>query len=172
VNADPIARFKNGNITILTKEHAKRDKRNQLITKAKFSEDVALLKFHPGFKAEAVNWHVDMGIRGLVLQGTGLGHVSTDCIRPLKRAIDKGIIVCMTSQCIWGRINMNVYRTGRELLEIGVIPLEDVLSETGLVKLMWALGQSTDPVEVKTLLLKNIAHEFSDRSVFTKDCEL
>jgi glutamyl-tRNA(Gln) amidotransferase subunit D len=154
---------------MLTKQYSKRDKQNQLITEAKFSEDVALLKFHPGFKAEAINWYVDKGIRGLVLQGTGLGHVSTDCIRPLKRAIDKGIIVCMTSQCIWGRINMNVYRTGRELLEIGVIPLEDMLSETGLVKVMWSLGQSTDPVEVKTLLLKNIAHEFSDRSVFTKD---
>ena len=63
---------------------------------------------------------------------------------------------------------MNVYRTGRELLKIGVVPLRDVLSETALVKLMWALGQTTDLVEVKTLLLKNVANEFSDRSVFAK----
>ncbi|MEE8632106.1 MAG: Glu-tRNA(Gln) amidotransferase GatDE subunit D, partial [Candidatus Bathyarchaeia archaeon] len=77
-------------------------------------------------------------------------------------------IVGMTSQCIWGRTNMNVYRTGRELLKIGVIPLGDMLSETGLVKVMWALGQTKDPTEVKTLLLKNVANEFSDRSVFAK----
>lgn len=168
VNANPIALFKNGQINMLTEHYQKRDKRSRLTTKAEFNEDVALVKFHPGFRTEALSWYINKGFRGLVLQGTGLGHVGSDCIGPLKRAIDKGIIVGMTSQCIWGRINMNVYRTGRELLKIGVIPLGDMLSETGLVKVMWALGQTKDPTEVKTLLLKNVANEFSDRSVFAK----
>ena len=48
----------------------------------------------------------------------------------------------MTSQCIWGRVDMNVYDTGRDLLDAGVIPLEDMLSETALVKLMWSLARA------------------------------
>ncbi len=70
----------------------------------------------------------------------------------------------MTSQCIWGRLGMNVYDTGRDLLAMGVIPLEDMLPETALVKLMWVLGQTKDVEEVKKLLTTNIAHEISPRT--------
>jgi glutamyl-tRNA(Gln) amidotransferase subunit D len=71
----------------------------------------------------------------------------------------------MTSQCIYGRVNMNVYTNGRDLKEIGVIPLEDMLSETALVKLMWVLGQTKDRDKAKELLMKNISFEISKRSV-------
>jgi glutamyl-tRNA(Gln) amidotransferase subunit D len=75
----------------------------------------------------------------------------------------------MTSQCVWGRVNMNVYDTGRDLLEIGVTPLGDMLPETALVKMMWVLGQTKDVEEAKRLLTKNIANEFSDRTVLEKN---
>jgi glutamyl-tRNA(Gln) amidotransferase subunit D len=75
------------------------------------------------------------------------------------------MVVGMTSQCIWGRVNMNVYDSGRDLQALGVIPLEDMLPETALVKLMWALGQTNDPKAVTKLLKTNIAWEISSRSL-------
>ena len=71
----------------------------------------------------------------------------------------------LSSQCIWGRVNMNVYDTGRDLLSLGVIPSEDMFTETALVKLMWALGQTRDPEEAKQLFKTNIAGEFSPRTL-------
>jgi len=75
------------------------------------------------------------------------------------------LIVAMTSQCIWGRVDMNVYYRGRDLLTLGVIPLEDMLPETALVKLMWALGQTDNVEEAKTLLTTNIANDISPRTL-------
>jgi glutamyl-tRNA(Gln) amidotransferase subunit D len=71
----------------------------------------------------------------------------------------------MTSQCLWGRVNMNVYTTGRDLLSLGVLPMEDMLPETALVKMMWVLGQTRDLNEAKRLLTTNIAGEISQRTV-------
>ena len=68
----------------------------------------------------------------------------------------------MTSQCIDGRVGMNVYESGRDLLELGIIPLSNLIPETALVKAMWALGNSNDVSEMKNLMQKNIASEYSD----------
>ena len=80
----------------------------------------------------------------------------------IKKANESGLFMGMTSQCIDGRVGMNVYESGRDLLELGIVPLSDMISETALVKAMWALGNSRSPVEMKNLMLKNIASEFSD----------
>jgi glutamyl-tRNA(Gln) amidotransferase subunit D len=74
-------------------------------------------------------------------------------------------VVALASQCIWGRVNMNVYDTGRDLLSFGVVPLDDMFPETGLVKLMWALGQTSDPKEAVKLLKTNIAGEYLPRTL-------
>ena len=116
-----------------------------------------------------LDWHVDKGYRGIILEGTGLGHVSKYLFEPIQKAVEHDIIVAMTSQCIWGRINMNVYATGRDLLALGVIPLEDMIPETALVKLMWVLGQTQDVEEAKKLLTTNIAGEFSPRTLLDKN---
>jgi glutamyl-tRNA(Gln) amidotransferase subunit D len=113
-----------------------------------------------------VDWAVDSGYKGLILEGTGLGHVSKGFNGPIRRAVEEGVVVCMASQCIWGRVNMNVYSTGRDLLALGAIPLEDMLPETALVKLMWALGQTPDPGEVRAIMLSNLAGEISGRSPY------
>jgi glutamyl-tRNA(Gln) amidotransferase subunit D len=77
----------------------------------------------------------------------------------------------MASQCIWGRVNMNVYDTGRDLLALGVIPLEDMLAETATVKLMWIFGQTNDVEEAKRLLETNIAGEFSQRTTYEEEAK-
>ncbi|PMB74991.1 Glu-tRNA(Gln) amidotransferase GatDE subunit D [Candidatus Bathyarchaeota archaeon] len=165
VNATPIARVQNRQITMLTDNYTPRDKTRRLTLKPNFNEKAALIKFYPNMNPAIIDWHVENSYKGIILEGTGLGHVGKYCFEAIKNAIEKGVTVAMTSQCIWGRVNMNVYDTGRDLLALGVIPLEDMLPETALVKLMWILGQTQNPEEAKKLLKTNIAGEFSPRTL-------
>lgn len=128
-----------------------------------FDPNVVLIKFHPGMSVGMVDWATSSGYKGIVLEGTGLGHVGEIIYPALERAVSEGTVVAMCSQCIWGRVHMDVYSAGRDLQRIGVIPLEDTLAETALVKMMWAFGQEKDPEMVKKIMNTNIAGEFSDR---------
>src|SRR5256712_13909482 len=100
---------------------------------------------------------VAAGALAHVLEGTGLGHVSKYCYDAVKKALKEDVPVFMTSQTIWGRVDMNVYVTGRDRLNIGVTPLEDMISETALVKLMWVLGQTRSPEKIRELMLQPLA---------------
>jgi glutamyl-tRNA(Gln) amidotransferase subunit D len=165
VNTMPIARIENQQISMLTNEYPKRDPSRKLVVKPKFEEKVTLIKFFPSMNPSVIDFYTEKKYRGIILEGTGLGHVSRACYGPLKNAVEKGLVVAMTSQCVWGRINMNVYYTGRDLQALGVVPLEDMLPETALVKLMWVLGQTKDGEEAKTMLTTNVAGELSPRTV-------
>ncbi len=166
VNISPLAKVESGKITMLTTDYTKRDSSRQLILKPEFNEKVALIESYPGLDPKMIDWLVDNGYLGIVLEGTGLGHVSNYLFSSIKRATDKGVIIGMTSQCLWGRINMNVYDTGVDLQAMGVIPLEDMLPETALAKFMWIFGQTKDPEETKKLILTNIAGEISTRTIY------
>jgi len=101
---------------------------------------------------------------GVVIAGTGLGHTPTRFIECIKNAVKDGKIIVMASQCLFGRINMNVYSTGRDLLKAGVISGEDMLPETAYVKLMWALGQTKEHSEIIKLMRTNVAGEIGERT--------
>ncbi len=163
VNITPLARIVDKKITMLLNEYRKRGSEKKVDLKPDFNEKVALVKFYPGLNPELINWFVEKKFLGLILEGTGLGHVSRSCFEAIKLAVDNGMVVAMTSQCIWGSVRMTVYDTGRDLLSLGVIPLEDILPETALVKMMWAFGQSLDPEEVKKIMFSNLVGEYSYR---------
>jgi len=165
VNTTPIAKIQDQKITMLTQDYKKRDPSRTLELKPEFNEKVALVKFYPGINPTIIDWNVKNGYKGIILEGTGLGHVGNFCFKSIKNAVEQNIMVAMTSQCIWGRVNMNVYDSGRDLLALGVIPLEDMLPETALVKLMWIFGQTQNVEEAKNLLKTNIAGEFSPRTL-------
>jgi glutamyl-tRNA(Gln) amidotransferase subunit D len=165
VNATPIARVKNNEIKMLTDDYQKRDAAKKVVLKPEFREEVALVKFYPGLNPAVIDWYVEKGCKGILLEGTGLGHVSQYCFDAIQNAVKHDVVVALTSQCIWGRVNMNVYDTGRDLLARGVIPLDDMFPETAVVKLMWVLGQTSDPNEAKKLLKANVAGEFSPRTM-------
>jgi glutamyl-tRNA(Gln) amidotransferase subunit D len=165
VNTQPLANVQDRKISMLTGNYRKRDAASKLLLKPEFDERIALLKFHPGMNPTIVNWHVDNGFKGLIFEGTGLGHVSKYLHEAIRNAVEHDVIVAMASQCIWGRVNMNVYDTGRDLLSLGVVPLEDMLAETALVKLMWIFGQTQDVDEAKKLLGTDIVGEFSPRTL-------
>jgi glutamyl-tRNA(Gln) amidotransferase subunit D len=169
VNAQPLAKVEDNNVVMLTQDYQKRNPSQKPILKPNFSQKVALIKFYPGINPAIIDWYVDNDYKAIVLEGTGLGHVSNSFFKPIKRAVEKGVLVAMASQCIWGRVNMNVYDTGRDLLALGVIPLEDMLAETATVKLMWIFGQTNNPEEAKKLLKTNIAGEFSQRTLHEEE---
>jgi glutamyl-tRNA(Gln) amidotransferase subunit D len=148
-----------------TDQYQRRDPKKKLVLKPNFSDKVALVKFYPGLDSAIIDFYVEKGFKGILLEGSGLGHVSKFCFDAIKNAVAKGVVVALASQCIWGRVNMNVYDTGRDLLSFGVVPLDDMFPETGLVKLMWALGQTSDPKEAVKLLKTNIAGEYLPRTL-------
>jgi glutamyl-tRNA(Gln) amidotransferase subunit D len=168
INGAPIAKVPSEGtqkVSMLTDDYRKRDSARQLVLKPEFNEKVALVKFHPGLDAAVLDWYVEKGFKGILLEGSGLGHVSKYCFDAIRNANEHGVVVALASQCIWGRVNMNVYDTGRDLLNLGVVPCDDLFPETALVKLMWALGQTSDPAEAKKLLKTNVAGEFSPRTL-------
>jgi glutamyl-tRNA(Gln) amidotransferase subunit D len=140
---------------------ADRFKRNEreLELKDKLEEKCVLIKFFPGLSPDVLEFYYEKGYRGFVLEGTGLGHVSTDWIETIKGISDDCLIV-MTSQCLWGRICCRVYDTGRYLLKAGVIEGEDMLPETALVKTMWLLG-NYDLETAKELVKVNLVGEIT-----------
>ncbi|HTW39430.1 MAG TPA: Glu-tRNA(Gln) amidotransferase subunit GatD [Thermoplasmata archaeon] len=123
------------------------------------STDGALLWSFPGLSAERAEGFA-RGLRGLVLAGTGLGHVSSAHLDWIRRAIAAGQVIAMTTQCLEGNADPFVYSTGRELQRAGVVYLGDLLPETAYAKLLWALGHSSDPKAVEALLLSDVAGEF------------
>jgi glutamyl-tRNA(Gln) amidotransferase subunit D len=166
INIPPIAKVENNSLKMLTDDYCKRDPSKKLVLKPEFNDKVALLKFYPGFNPTTIDWYVENGYKAIVLEGTGLGHVGNTCFKAIKNAVENDVLVAMASQCIWGRVNMNVYDTGRDLQALGVIPLEDMLAETATVKLMWIFGQTSNIEETKRLLKTNIAGEISQRTQY------
>ena len=165
INSEPLAKYdlQTGQIAY-SEDHPKRTMGHDLVVKPEFDQHAALLKFYPGFNPEIIDAAVKAGARGIVLEGTGLGHVSKYCYNALRNAIKSDVPVFMTSQTIWGRVDMNVYVTGRDLLNIGVVPLEDMISETALVKLMWILGHTRSIDKIREAMLNPVAGEITPRT--------
>lgn len=156
INAKPIGIVKN-NVEFY-EEYRKKSK-GKVKTKVSLNENVCLLYYHPGMKRKEFEEIVD-GKDGVVIAGTGLGHVSDELIPSIKKLTKNGIPVVMTTQCFWGRVNLNVYATGRKLLKAGIIEGEDMLPEVAWIKLMWVLANEKD---IEKTMKQNIAGEISER---------
>ena len=134
---------------------------NELELRAELEDKCTSIKYYPGADPAILDFFAEQGYKGIVLEGTGLGHVSTDWLTCVERVVKSGIPVVMTSQCLYGAVCDRVYNTGRDLLRAGIIEGRDMLPETALVKLMWVLGQTTDMDEVRNMMQQNIAGEIS-----------
>lgn len=164
INDIPLGMVSGGEITLWRNDYKRATSEGKVEVDAKFEKKVALVKIFPNMNEEIIEAFLNMNYKGIVLEGTGLGHVPQSLFASIKKAINRGVPVVMTSQCIWGRINMNVYSTGRDLLRIGVIPGEDLLPEVAYVKLMWLLPKTSDLEELKKLMLTNYAGEITLRT--------
>jgi glutamyl-tRNA(Gln) amidotransferase subunit D len=165
INSPPLAKVKEGKVKIKDKlyPHHKRGECDLKVNDS-LEEKVAFIKSYPGITGELIDYHVDKGYKGILIEGTGLGHCPDYLIPSVQRATDEGISVLMSSQCLFGRTNLNVYSTGRKLLSAGVIPVGDMLAETAYVKLVWALGQTNQQEEVKKIIETNLRGELCDKS--------
>ena len=120
---------------------------------------VELIKFTPGMDPAAWDYLDDAD--GVVIEGTGLGHIHTELIGRVKELVDNGTVVAMTSQCLAGRVCDRVYDTGRDLLDAGIVEAGDTLPGTAKVKLMWALANVDDPAEA---MRRSLAGELTEES--------
>lgn len=165
VNDFPLARYTNGKVEMLNdRVRARQDSEPKLLNK--FSDKCALVKFHPDYNPEVLDYFMDNDYRGLIIEATGLGQVHQDLWPVVERAKKEGVFIGVVSQCTWGRVNLNVYSHGRELTDRGAVPLEDMHGETAFVKLKWSLGQTEDLAEVKKLMLANFVGEFNTRTPY------
>ena len=132
-----------------------------LALRDKIEPHCALVQFYPGMSPDTLK--VYEGYGGLVIAGTGLGHVSTALIPDLMRLINGGTVVVMTSQCMNGRVCDRVYDTGRDLLDAGVIEGGDMLPETALVKPMWVLANENNQEKAAALMQSDLKGECMKR---------
>ncbi len=144
-------------------DYRRRDKSRKIVIDAVYDDRTTILYYYPGMSPDLVDALVEKGYRGIVIAGTGLGHVNKPIYPALKRAIESGVHVVMTVQTLWGYAQMYVYDTGRDLLDIGVVPLDNMLPETALMKLGWVLGHTDDHDEVLRMMRRSINHEITDR---------
>jgi len=163
INALPLAKVTPDGLKILHENYRERGS-DELELSESVEERVAFIKSYPGITPEIIKWHLNEGYRGIVIEGTGLGHCPDTLIPVIGEARDIGVPVAMTSQCLNGRVNMNVYSTGRRLLQAGVIPCDDMLPEVAYVKMCWVLGQTDDPETAGEMMRENIAGEINERT--------
>ena len=159
----PLAQISREEITPIRQDYKKRRKDKNVIINPVFEEKVAIVYYYPNMQPDIIDSLVANGYRGIVIAGTGLGHVNKPVYPALKRAQEKGVAVYMTVQTLWGYVQMYVYETGREMLQLGVVPCANMLPEVAYVKLGWALGQTDDLEKVKEIMLTPIAGEITER---------
>lgn len=159
----PIAKVSKDGITPLRQDYKRRRDDKNVIINTAFEEKVSIVYYYPNMKPDIIDSLIDNGYRGIVIAGTGLGHVNKPLYPALKRAQEKNIAVYMTVQTLWGFVQMYVYDTGRDMMELGVVPTANMLPEVAYVKLCWALGQTDDLQKVKEIMLTPIAGEITER---------
>ena len=165
INNIPVAKINPFTKEIEYLRDIKKSEGKNISINTNLEEKVALIKIYPGIDGNIINYYVDNGYKGIVIEGTGLGHTPETIFENIKYATDNGVLVAMTTQTINGRINMNVYSNGRELQKLGVIGCEDMLPEVALVKMMYLLG-NYDIEKAKELMNKNLVGEITEISRF------
>ena len=179
VNSSPIAEinYKTSDIKFLDKDYLKKDKKRELKIRDKMEEKVAMLRIHTNMFPGQFEFYKNY--KGLVIEGTGLGQAPVGVpnelceihkknLKAIENLNKKGTIVVMTSQTIFGRVNMSVYSNAIDLVNVGVIPGEDMLTETAFIKLAWLLGNYKKN-EVKELIMKNLRGEITERTEIRED---
>ncbi len=162
----PLAMIDRDKITPLTDNYNRRRSDHDVKITAVFEEKVALVYYYPNMMPDIIDSLVDNGYKGIVIAGTGLGHVNKAVYGSVERATKAGVAIYMTVQTLWGYVHMFVYDTGRDLMAKGIIPTENMLPEVAYVKLGWALGQTSDLAEVKKIMLTPIAGEITEREPY------
>lgn len=163
IGAVPLAMVSRDSFTYLNRDFRKRDKTRKVKVDAVYDDRTTILYYYPGMRPDLVDALVEKGYRGIVIAGTGLGHINKPLYPAIKRAVAAGLHVVMTVQTLWGFAQMYVYDTGRDLLDLGIVPLDNMLPETALMKLSWVLAHTDDRAEVTRMMQTPVSHEITGR---------
>lgn len=162
----PIAMVDRDKITPIRKTYKKRRSDKTANILPFFEEKVAMIYYYPNMAPDMIDSLIDNGYKGIIIIGTGLGHVNKPLYPAIERAAKKNVAVFMTVQTLWGYVHMFVYDTGRDLMSLGVVPAENMLPEVAYIKLGWALGQTSDLDEVKKIMLSPVSDEITEREPY------
>lgn len=163
----PLGMIKDRNITFFKNDVRRRGSKEDFHLDTKMDERVTMLYFYPGMDPDIMDAIIDKGYHGVVIIGTGLGHVGKPMYSALERAQEEGIPVVITVQPLFGYTHLRVYETGRDMLARGVIEGRNMLPEAALPKLCWALGHTRDVEEVRKIMETNIAGEMTNRELYS-----
>ncbi len=159
----PLAMIDKNGVKPLKQDYKMRRPDNNVKITPVFDDRVSLVYYYPGMKPDIIDSLIANDYKGIVIAGTGLGHVNRPLYDALDRANEAGVAVYMTVQTLWGFVQMYVYETGRELMGLGVVPTANMLPEVAYVKLGWALGQTDDLKEVEKIMLSPVSSEITER---------
>lgn len=162
----PLAKVTINSVELLKDAYNPRRKDRKVRILPYFEEKVSIVYYYPNMRPDIIDSLVDNGYRGIVIAGTGLGHVNKPLYPALERAAKEGVAIYMTVQTLWGYVHMYVYETGRDMMDLGVIPAENMLPEVAYIKLGWALGQTDDLEEVRRIMLTPINDETTEREPY------
>jgi len=162
----PLAKVTRNSVELLKDKYNARRKDRKVKILPYFEEMVSIVYHYPNMQPDIIDSLIDNGYKGIVIAGTGLGHVNKPLYPSLKRAADEGVAVYMTVQTLWGYVHMYVYETGRDMMDLGVIPAENMLPEVAYIKLGWALGQTNDLEKVKNIMLSPINDDITWREPY------
>lgn len=162
----PIATVDRDKITPIRNDYKRRRKDRNVNIVPVFEERVAMVYYYPNMHPDIIDSLVESGYKGIVIAGTGLGHVNKPVYPAIERATKAGVAIYMTVQTLWGYVHMFVYDTGRDLMSKGIIPTENMLPEVAYIKLGWALGQTDELEEVKKIMLTPICGDITEREPF------
>ena len=159
----PLAMVSRDSFNYLTDDYRKRDKARVPRIDPVYDDRTTILYYYPGMNPDLVDALVEKGYHGIVIAGTGLGHVNKPLYPAIKRATEAGVHVVMAVQTLWGFAQMYVYDTGRDLMDLGIVPLDNMIPETALMKLSWVLGHTRERSEVMRMMTTPVAHEITPR---------
>ncbi len=162
----PMATVNQDEIVPLRHDYNHRRKDKDVLVNPVFEERISLIYYYPNMNPDIIDSIIDMGYKGIVIAGTGLGHINKPLYPAIKRAAKKGVAIYMTVQTLWGYVHMYVYDTGRDLMSMGIIPAENMLPEVAYIKLGWALGQTSDLEKVKEIMLTPICDDITEREPY------
>lgn len=165
INTKPIAIiYEDGKIETL-QNYNKRNEKIKVKAEPFFEDKVALIKWHPNASPKIIDFYKNEGYKGIVIEASGFGHVSTEgkasWLENIKKAVKAGMIVCFAPATLYGSLNPFIYSALRKLYDAGVLFLKDMLPETAFVKLGFLLGKEENSDKVKKLMLENLANEFN-----------
>jgi glutamyl-tRNA(Gln) amidotransferase subunit D len=166
IDVPVVARVNNGKIdrnSQFPKTVLKGKIKEEFKLQTRFNPNVALVKFYPGLDTSLFDFlSIERETKGFIVEGTGLGHVSSKIVEKISDLAKQEIFFGITSQCIRGHVDLHVYETGIDLIKAGAVSLGNMLSETALVKLSWALG-NFEWDQIKDIMSRNLVGEMTER---------